>query len=528
MSKKQIDIYRTGIYLRLSQGDEDIDGLEKKESNSISNQKLLLEGFIGANDDLKLVDIFIDDGYSGSNFDRPEFQRMMASMKAGKLDCIIVKDLSRLARERIGADELIQKTFKKYNVRFIAVSEGYDSLTASSSETHTIIPFKNLLNEQYNGDTSMKVRTSQGILRRNGLFIGAFAPYGYQKAEDNKNHLVPDPYAAGVVQGIFAKKLSGMSASGIARILNKNGVLAPSEYKAKCGEKYSTSFKGAGQSKWSAQTVSRILKNVVYSGTVAQGKRTTVSHKVKKEIAVPECDWVVVENAHEAIISRMDFDAVQILMSRDTIAVAGKNESYMYAGILYCGDCGSSMVHRKESYKGREYINYICSNYNRNAKDVNYDEAVAHDKEIVALKQELTKCSAFKASLYQDLRDEIISKEQFTRYREEFSAKERELEQAIREQETIIRNIYENGIVVAKDLEQFREGLVIGNLDRVALVSFIDRILIYDDFRVEIVFKYRQEMEKVTGLFDVVNEKDAEPVYTMVDGLPVLELKEAV
>lgn len=392
-------------------------------------------------------------------------------------------------------------------MRFIAVSEGYDSLTASSSETHTIIPFKNLLNEQYNGDTSMKVRTSQGILRRNGLFIGAFAPYGYQKAEDNKNHLVPDPYAAGVVQGIFAKKLSGMSASGIARI----------------------------------------LKNVVYIGTLAQGKRTTVSHKVKKEIAVPECDWVVVENAHEAIISRMDFDAVQILMSRDTIAVAGKNESYMYAGILYCGDCGSSMVHRKESYKGREYINYICSNYNRNGKDacsrhcireedlnqivlgelqgyinsmcdcekvlahldelnVNYDEAVAHDKEIVALKQELTKCSAFKASLYQDLRDEIISKEQFTRYREEFSAKERELEQAIREQETIIRNIYENGIVVAKDLEQFREGLVIGNLDRVALVSFIDRILIYDDFRVEIVFKYRQEMEKVTGLFDVVNE----------------------
>lgn len=106
------------------------------------------------------------------------------------------------------------------NVRFIAVSEGYDSLTASSSETHTIIPFRNLLNEQYNGDTSIKVRTSQGILRRNGLFIGAFAPYGYKKAEDNKNHLVPDPYAAGVVQGIFAKKLSGMSASGIAKILN--------------------------------------------------------------------------------------------------------------------------------------------------------------------------------------------------------------------------------------------------------------------------------------------------------------------
>ena len=169
----------------------------------------------------------------------------------------------------------------------------------------------------------------------------------------------------------------------------------------------------------------------------------------------------------------MDFDAVQILMSRDTIAVAGKNESYMYAGILYCGDCGSSMVHRKESYKGREYINYICSNYNRNGKDACSRHCIREEdlNQIV-----LGELQGYINSMYQDLRDEIISKEQFTRYREEFSAKERELEQAIREQETIIRNIYENGIVVAKDLEQFREGLVIGNLDRVALVSFIDRI----------------------------------------------------
>lgn len=267
----------------MSQGDEDIDGWEKQESNSISNQKLLLEGFIDAYDDLNLVDVFIDDGYSGSNFDRPEFQRMMASMKEGNLDCIMVKDLSRLGRERIGVDELILKTFKEYGVRFIAVSDNYDSLTANRGETHTIIPFKNLMNEQYNNDTSIKVRASQNVKRMNGQFIGAFAPYGYKKAEDNKNLLVPDPYAAGVVQGIFAKKLAGMSASGIAKILNKNGVLAPSEYKTKCGEKYNTSFKGAGQAKWSAKTVGRILKNVVYIGTLAQGKRTTSNCFVGKD-----------------------------------------------------------------------------------------------------------------------------------------------------------------------------------------------------------------------------------------------------
>lgn len=260
MSKKQIDVYRTGKYLRLSQGDEDIDGWDKQESNSISNQKLLIEGFIDAHDDLKLVDVFIDDGYSGSNFDRPEFQRMMTSMEAGNLDCIIVKDLSRLARERIRADELTLRTFKKYGVRFIAVSDNYDSMTANRGETHTIIPFKNLMNEQYNNDASIKVRVSQNVKRMNGQFIGAFAPYGYKKAENNKNLLVPDPYAASVMQGIFAKKLAGMSASGIAKILNKNGVLSPSECKVKCGEKFNTSFKGAGQSAWSAKTVGRIWK----------------------------------------------------------------------------------------------------------------------------------------------------------------------------------------------------------------------------------------------------------------------------
>lgn len=260
---------------------------------------------------------------------------------------------------------------------------------------------------------------------------------------------------------------------------------------------------------------------------------------------------------------------MQILMSRDTKAIVGQSESYLYAGILYCGDCGSSMVRRKESYKGQEYVNYICSNYNRNGKEncgrhciredvldeivlgelqgyinsmcdcekvlahldelnVNYDEAVAHDKEIAELKAELTRFSALKSALYQDLQDEIIGKEQFTRYRDEFSTKEKELEQAIKEQEEIIRNIYENGIAVAKDLEQFREGLVLGKLDRMMLVSFIDRILIYDDFRVEIAFKYRQEMEKVAGLFCAVNEEIPELDYTMVNGFPVLELKEAV
>ena len=579
--------------------------------------------------------------------------------------------MSRFGRDYIESSNYIETIFPFLGVRFISVSDHFDTEVEYNQNKALEIALKNLVNDMYAKDISKRVSVSRRLDMERGKFTGSNAPYGYKvDSGDALRKYVIDRDAAAVVRQIFELAADGVTLREIAKALQEYRLALPGDY-LKTGNLYVE--EGTEAKSWYPGTISNILKNQAYIGNMVQGKRRISLYDNEARHATDENDWIVVENTHEAIvdkelfnkvravmdkkveesiftsdrgknlpikedifagilfcgncgrriplasrilekdgvlerqyfyscrynydfggkqcgctimeqelikvvhnllttqaiISRMDFDAVQILMRRDTIAVAGKSESYMYAGILYCGDCGSSMVHRKESYKGREYINYICSNYNRNGKDacsrhcireedlnqivlgelqgyinsmcdcekvlahldelnVNYDEAVAHDKEIVALKQELTKCSAFKASLYQDLRDEIIRKEQFTRYREEFSAKERALEQAVREQETIIRDIYENGIAVAKNLERFREGLVIGNLDRVALVSFIDRILIYDDFRVEIVFKYRQEMEKVAGLFDVANEKDAEPVYTMVDGLPVIELKEAV
>ena len=579
--------------------------------------------------------------------------------------------MSRFGRDYIESSNYIETIFPFLGVRFISVSDHFDTEVEYNQNKALEIALKNLVNDMYAKDISKRVSVSRRLDMERGKFTGSNAPYGYKvDSGDALRKYVIDRDAAAVVRQIFELAADGVTLREIAKALQEYRLALPGDY-LKTGNLYVE--EGTEAKSWYPGTISNILKNQAYIGNMVQGKRRISLYDNEARHATDENDWIVVENTHEAIvdkelfnkvravmdkkveesiftsdrgknlpikedifagilfcgncgrriplasrilekdgvlerqyfyscrynydfggkqcgctimeqelikvvhnllttqaiISRMDFDAVQILMRRDTIAVAGKSESYMYAGILYCGDCGSSMVHRKESYKGREYINYICSNYNRNGKDacsrhcireedlnqivlgelqgyinsmcdcekvlahldelnVNYDEAVAHDKEIVALKQELTKCSAFKASLYQDLRDEIIRKEQFTRYREEFSAKERALEQAVREQETIIRDRYENGIAVAKNLERFREGLVIGNLDRVALVSFIDRILIYDDFRVEIVFKYRQEMEKVAGLFDVANEKDAEPVYTMVDGLPVIELKEAV
>lgn len=570
MRMKKLDQYRTGMYLRLSSGDDDRDGKGKIDSNSITNQKLLVEDFMKNRLEFRLEEIFIDDGFSGSNFERPAYQKMMKAVEEGMLDCIIVKDLSRIAREHIGGDELILKTFDKYRVRFIAITDNFDSLTADHGEKHIIVPMKNLINDNYCHDISTKVRSSQQVKRANGEFVGAFAPYGYAKAEENKNLLVPDEYAAVIVQDIFAKKLAGMSASAIANELNSMGVLSPAAYKKKSGQKYSTSFQSAGDSKWSAQTVGRILKDEVYVGVLAQGKRTRINHKVKKEVLVPKCDWIIIENAHEPIVSKADFNAVQILMSRDTKAIAGQKEAYMYAGLLYCGDCGMSMVRRSYLYRGKPVVNYICSNYNRNGKDncnrhsireevldeiilgqlqnymdnmrdcealvehldelnVNYDEAVAHDKEIAGLRAELTKYAALKSSLYNDLQEGIITKEQFARYRETYTGKEVELETAIKKQEKIIHSIYHKGLAVADDLAKFRENFRIKELDRLVLVTFIDRILIYDD-TVEIIFKYSNEMEKVAGIVQTANELLEQEVLEadakIIDGNYVIELRE--
>ncbi|HCJ76306.1 MAG TPA: recombinase [Roseburia sp.] len=541
------EIYKTAMYLRLSKGDGDVDGIDKAESNSITNQRMIILSFLEKHQDLKLVDIYIDDGYTGTNFNRPELKRMMADIDAGKIDAIVCKDLSRFGRERIETGNYIAKIFKQKGVRFIAINDNYDTLTAEGSETNIVMPVKALTNDNFSRDISTKVRSSQSIKREIGDYIGAFAPYGYMKSEKNKNRLVPDPGAAGVVQEMFAKKLAGVSANCIAKELNARGVLSPAEYKKQQGQNFKTNFQGAKQSQWSAKTVIRILQDEVYIGTVVQGKRSKVSYKVKKEINRPQSEWIRVENMHEAIVRKCDFDAVQILMSRDSIKSSENSESYMYSALLYCGDCGKSMVRRKSFYSGREHICYICSDYNRYGNcsrhtireedlneivlgelkrmidnmcdyqklaenldklNVNFDKAVAHDREIAHLKSELEKCSTLKSALYQDLKEGIISQIQFNQYRENYTNREMSIQSAIKEQENIIRGIYENGIAAGTRLDELREKLTINSLDRIVLVTFIDRILIFDDNRIEIVFKYRNEMEKMEGIICTANQKE--------------------
>ena len=363
MSKQISKIYHAAIYVRLSKEDGDVSTSAKAESNSISNQKDFIRNFLADKKDIRIVKEYVDDGYSGSNFDRPSFQTMMEDIKRGVIDCVVVKDLSRFGREYIDSGRYIERLFPALGVRFIAINDNYDSVTGKSQGDEIIIPFKNLINDAYCRDISIKIRSHLDVKRKNGEYIGAFVPYGYEKSDDDKHKLVIDTYAAGIVKEIFRLKLHGMSQDAIATQLNDEGVLAPMEYKQSTGSGYQTGFLQNEKSVWSSVTVRRILENEIYIGNLVQGKRTTPNHKVKQEVVKPESDWIRIEKNHEPIISNRDYEIVQRLLGMDTRISPDSDVVYNLSGIAVCADCGSPMTRKITTAGDKKYAYYICSNH---------------------------------------------------------------------------------------------------------------------------------------------------------------------
>ena len=487
--------YRACAYLRLSREDDDKRG-STDESNSIKSQRMMIESFVRGFPDVELVKEVCDDGFSGTDYERPAFMEMIAMVEKGEIDCIIVKDLSRLGREYIGAGNYIQKYFPQKNVRFIAINDNYDSLTANSSDRYMVVPVKNFVNESYCRDISIKSRSNQQVKRMNGEYIGSFVCYGYRKDEKDKNKIVPDEEAARVVQDIFAWKLMGLSANSIAAKLNERGTLSPAEYKKAHGEKFKTSFQRNPEAKWTPKAVLRILSNEIYIGVLEQGKREKVSYKVKKTIEKPKSQWIRVENNHTPIITEADFKAVQELLKREctrhSIKVDVLNEIVL----------GEVRKYVKQLTDTKKLLSIL------DAKQIRFEEALNRDKEIAMLKEKEQEYSAMKSALYTDLQEKLITQEQFNRYREIYSNKLSEIAAAIKVQETTVKSIYENGIAAGQWLDDLRENMEIEKLDRMLLVSLIDKILVYEDKTVEIVFKYRNEMAKAVEL--VKGELEAE------------------
>lgn len=284
---------KVGLYLRLSRDDGD-----KAESDSIHSQRDLLMDFISRYRVFRFKREYVDDGYSGTNYDRPAFLRMMEDAQKGVINCIMVKDLSRLGRNYIETGRYLERIFPSMGLRLIAVNDNYDTFDKNSNDNEIVVPFKNLINDAYCRDISIKIRSHLDVKRKDGQFIGSFAMFGYEKDSANKNHLVIDEDAARVVELIFQYRLNGLSAQRIADKLNELGFQPPYEYKRKRGFNYNSGFKSADKAKWTRDTVTRLLGSEMYTGTMVQGRTKRINYKVKKSLPIDPEDWIRVENTH--------------------------------------------------------------------------------------------------------------------------------------------------------------------------------------------------------------------------------------
>ena len=529
------DMYDAALYLRLSRDDIE-DGSAKTESDSIANQRELLRTFVKSQPDIQIFDIYVDDGYSGGNFDRPEFKRMTKDIESGKVNCVIVKDLSRFGREYIEAGRWIEKIYPALNVRFISVTDQFDSNTADFSEKSFVVPVKNFLNESYCRDISGKVRSHQKIKREKGEFIGAFAPYGYRKNSENKNRLVVDTEAADIVRKIFAWKMEGFSLGAIAEKLNERQVLSPKAYKKANGENYNSGFRGTDTPKWSAVQIKRILTNEVYIGNLVQGKQERISYKVKKRLNKPETEWARVKDTHPAIIKQSEFEVVQKLLQYDGRASKTAEHASFFSGFVFCGDCGTPMIRRVNRYKEREKAFYICQTKNKGGActrhsvseevlkkivlkeiqiytalfadyerimdelhkmRIDYEQVVHYDMQIAKLQSEYSRYYGLRASLYDDLKEGLLSKEEFDEFRESYGKKCEELNRRIEKQKELVKQMFENGVSAAVQLEDWKKSLEIKELDRILLALTVDKIYVYENKRLEIHLRYEDMIEKL-------------------------------
>ena len=330
-------IWKAGLYLRLSKEDD----VSKDESDSISSQRELLLSFIKKDPKIDIYNIYVDDGYSGTTFDRPNFQRMWEDIKNGRINCVVVKDLSRFGRNTIETSNYIEVIFPMLKVRFISLTDQIDSYLNPQSINGLLVPFKNIMNDEYARDISVKVKSAQNTYRNKGLFIGSFPSYGYIKDPNDKHKLIIDEEASAVVKQIFQMYLSGMGFLTIAKKLTNDRVKSPFEYKVQKGYNYKTPVAKNKYHIWRDTTIQRILTNQMYVGDMVQGTRSVINYRNHKIKPKSKEEWVIVRNTHEAIISREVFDKVQNMLQSNKKDYIKPFRTYVLGGLVKCGDCGA-------------------------------------------------------------------------------------------------------------------------------------------------------------------------------------------
>ena len=531
--KKRL-LFHVAAYVRLSREDGD-----KAESDSIGNQIKLIKENIRNHDDFILADTYVDDGFTGTNFQRPAFQRMITDIECGKINCVVVKDLSRFGRDYIDTGKYLERYFPDQGVRFISVTDQIDS---QKQPYDMLLPIKNIFNEQYARDISKKVHASMKTKQKAGEFIGAFASYGYRKDPDNKNRLIVDDYAANVVRRIFDLYIQGYGKIRIASMLNEEGIVCPSEYKKLQGDNYRNSNRLNSTSYWTYSTINRILQNEMYIGNMVQGK---TSRRMRSKAQSREREeWIIVNGTHEAIIDIDTWEKVQCLLKRRTRELDLNANTSIFAGFLKCGECGRALVKRNYYASANRYIKYFCGTYVRSGRQYCTPHTISHellqkillddlrtiiqnidDLRAVIEKQklqpdrgyekkweqdrkrllaELERVQKLKKNIYEDYREELLSREEFISYREDYISKEAILKQQIDSLDAEEQAGQAEDVFNCPWVKRLMELKTIEELDRNIVVEMVHDITVYENNRIQITYNFSNDLE---NLFQVVYQQ---------------------
>jgi len=439
-------IRKTALYCRLSQ-DDGIEG----DSNSIQNQKAILQKF-AEDHHFPSPCFYVDDGFSGGNFQRPAFQQMISDMESGEIGIIVTKDLSRLGRNQLHTGLYIEERFPMFGVRYIAINDNVDT---DSSESNDLMPFKNLFNEWFIRDTSRKIRAVLKAKAERGERLGTRAPYGYRKDPDTKKLLV-DEEAAAIVRRIFAMCAGGSGPSQIARILKKEQILTPTMY---AYTKYGITHMGLDTQRpyhWSGDTVADMLENEIYLGNTVNMKHSSRSYKDKRRVEHPREECLVFENTHPALITREVWDMVQ-RVRKNKRRLTKMEEQNKYSGLVFCADCGSNMVLHRAHTMSASYNHFTCRTYKKDGeactghyiRECVLDEIVLEDLRRVtsAAREHPEKFAAY------------IGSKQSAELQREIRRQEKELA-AMRkrkaELDAIFKKLYEDSVLGRITTEQFQ------------------------------------------------------------------------
>ena len=537
---KPVDkVYRAGLYARIS-----VETERKREADTIGNQLQLLKDYVSEHSDLTVFDIYSDDDISGTDFIRPEFSRMMNDLRDGKIDCIIVKDLSRLGRNYLESGEYIEMVFPFFRCRFISVTDRFDT---KYQQADISVQLKNMANEMYAKDISRKICSTMRTIQDQGKFAGSRAPYGYRLDPADKHHLIIDEETAPIVKQLFELLAEGNTVHFVATTMNANGIPSPGRLLYERGIASTDHFKN---SKWYMQTVRRILQDEIYLGWMVSGKFRSTYHSTGKKGSqpVPREEWIVTKGTHEPIVTEELFNKVQEYFVRmkeehgQTAVYNSKSKkASIFKGHLRCGECGQAMFLRNKHSHGKVTAWYYCAlheNYNSsycvkkavkkqdvedialklirtqiklftdaremiialNKKESSKTKHRIYSDQIRNVKKQIEKYMSLKAFLYEDFANGVLSQSDYISMGQEYAQKADELRIFLAELEKEAQKYsqtYAMNGSWAQIIEQYQNA---ETLTEEMIDAFIDELILYNNGHVEVKFRFKDELDEVIHL----------------------------